>query len=210
MSLEQVNSGDVIFVERQEDVRIIVSIPAQFSLGQSDARGERRVFACRAVYLSPDTVALASSVTVNVGDRVIAHVDRIGQLTGVVARVLRAGFAVSIAASANERCQLASKIGWLEKHKNHDVLDRRADKRRNISNPHSRVILPDGSSETCIVRDISNSGAAISSETVPYIGAILLVGKAVSCVVRHFDGGFAVRFVKRKNRYKVQAKAMCG
>jgi hypothetical protein len=158
MSLAQVNSADVIFVERQEDVRIIVSIPAQFSsLGQSDARGERSAFACRAVYLSPDAVALASAVTVNVGERVIAHVDRIGQLTGVVARVLKGGFVVSIAASADERCQLASKIGWLEKHKNHDVLDRRADKRRNISNPHLRLILPDGSSETCILLNISNS-----------------------------------------------------
>jgi hypothetical protein len=34
MPLEQVNSGDVIFVERQEDVRIIVSIPASFARRQ--------------------------------------------------------------------------------------------------------------------------------------------------------------------------------
>jgi hypothetical protein len=79
-----------------------------------------------------------------------------------------------------------------------------------VSNPHSRVILPDGSSETCAVLNISNSGAAISSETAPYIGAILLVGKAVSCVVRHSDGGFAVRFVKRKGQNIVQEKVLCG
>jgi hypothetical protein len=211
MSLERVNSGDVIFVERQEDVGIIVSIPAQFSSSERrDARGERRLFTCRAVYLSPGRVALASTVTVKVGERIIAHVDRIGQVTGVVARVLEGGFVVRIAANPDERSRLSSKIGWLEKHKNHDVPDRRADKRMMVSNPHSRMVLPDGGSETCVVLNISNSGAAISSETVPYIGAILLVGKAVSCVVRHFDGGFAVRFVKRKNRYKVQAKAMCG
>jgi hypothetical protein len=211
MSLEHVDSGDVIFVERQEDVRIIVSIPARFSSSERrDARGERRVFACRAVYLSPDTIALASPVTVKVGERIIAHIDRIGQLTGVVAHVLEGGFVVSVAASADERSRLASKIGWLEKHKNHDVADRRADKRMIVSNPHSRMILPDGSSETCVVLNISNSGAAISSETAPYIGAILLVGKAVSCVVRHFDGGFAVRFVKRKNQNIVQEKVLCG
>jgi hypothetical protein len=211
MSLEQLNSGDVIFVERQEDVRIIVSIPAQFSSSERrDARGERRLFACRAVYLSPGRVALASTVTVKVGERIIAHVDRIGQVTGVVARVLEGGFVVRIAANPDERSRLSSKIGWLEKHKNHDVPDRRADKRMMVSNPHSRMVLPDGSSETCVVLNISNSGAAISSGTVPYIGAILLVGKAVSCVVRHFDGGFAVKFVKRKSRNNVQAKAMCG
>ena len=211
MSLEQVNSGDVIFVERQEDVRIIVSIPARFvSSERRDARGERRVFSCRAIYLSPGAVALASPVNVRVGERIIAHIDRIGELTGVVAHVVEGGFVVSIAASADERGQLATKIGWLEKHKNHDVADRRADKRMMASNPHSRMILPDGSSETCVILNISGSGAAISSETVPYIGAILLIGMAVGCVVRHFEGGFAVRFVKRESRNNGQAKVMCG
>jgi hypothetical protein len=119
MPLEQVNSGDVIFVERQEDVRIIVSIPASFSSSERrDARSERRVFGCRAVYLSPNTVALASPITVKVGERIIANIDRIGQLMGIVAHVLEGGFVMSIAASADERSRLAGKIGWLEKHKN--------------------------------------------------------------------------------------------
>jgi len=210
MSLEHVDFGDVIFVERQEDVRIIVSIPARFSSSERrDARGERRVFDCRAVYLSPGAVALASPVSVSVGERIIAHIDRVGELTGVVAHVLEGGFVMSIAAGADQRNQLATKIQWLEKYKNHDVLDRRADERVMASSPHSRVILPDGSSETCRVLNISGSGAAISSETVPYIGAILLIGKAVSCVVRQFEGGFAVRFVKREKRNNVLAKVMC-
>jgi hypothetical protein len=210
MSLEQVNSGDVIFVERQEDVRIIVSIPARFTSSERrEARGERRVFACRAVYLSPDMVALSSPVTVKVGERIIAHIDSIGELAGVVAHVLEGGFVVSVAVSADERCRLAAKIEWIEKHKNHDVCDRRSGKRMIASNPRSQMILPDGSSETCVIINISGSGAAISSETVPYIGAILLIGKAVSCVVRHFEGGFAVRFVKRENRNNVHARVMC-
>jgi hypothetical protein len=147
MSLEHVDFGDVIFVERQEDVRIIVSIPARFSSSERrDARGERRVFDCRAVYLSPGAVALASPVSVSVGERIIAHIDRVGELTGVVAHVLEGGFVMSIAAGADQRNQLATKIQWLEKYKNHDVLDRRADERVMASSPHSRVILPDGSS----------------------------------------------------------------
>jgi hypothetical protein len=199
MSLEHVDFGDVVFVERQKDVRIIVSIAAQFSSSERrDARGERRVFTCRAVYLSPDAVALASTVSVKVGERIITHIDGIGEIEGVVAHVLGGGFVMSVAANAFERCQLASKIVWLEKHKNHDVLDRRSDKRMMASNPRSRVILPDGGSESCLVLNISDSGAAISFDTVPYVGAFLLIGTAVSCVVRHFEGGFAVRFVKRE------------
>lgn len=207
MSLEHTDFGEVIFVERQQDVRIIVSIPARFSsLERRDARGERRVFVCHAIYLSPGAVALASPVIVRVGERIITHIECVGDLEGVVTHVLEGGFVVSIAASVDERYKLATKIEWLEKHKNHDVLDRRADKRVVPPNPRSRIILPDGGSETCLVLNISGSGAAISSETVPYMGAILLIGKAVSHVVRHFEGGFAVKFVKRESN--VQTKAV--
>jgi hypothetical protein len=207
MALEHADFDEVIFVERQQDVRIIVSIPARFSSSERrDACGERRVFGCRAVYLSPGAVALASPVIVKVGERIITHIERVGDLEGVVAHVLEGGFVVRIAARVDERYKLAAKIEWLEKHKNHDVLDRRADKRVAPQNPRSRMILPDGSRETCLVLDVSDSGAAISSEAVPYMGAILLVGKAVSYVVRHFEGGFAVKFVKRES--EVQTKAV--
>jgi len=200
MSLEHADFGDVIFVERQQDVRIIVSIPARFSSSERrDTSGERRVFMCRAIYLSPTAVAFASPVIVRVGERIITHIERVGDIEGVVAHVLKGGFVVNIAASVDERCKLASKIEWFEKHKNHDVLDRRADKRVVPPNPHSRMILPDGGSETCLILNISGSGAAILSETVPYMGGILLIGNAVSHVVRHFEGGFAVRFVKRES-----------
>jgi hypothetical protein len=198
MSLEHAEFGDVIFVDRQEDVRVIVSIPARFSSSERrDARGERRVFACRAIYLSPGAVALASPVVVKTGERIIAHIDRVGELDGVVTHVLEGGFVVSLTASDDERCKLAAKIEWLEKHKNHDAIDRRADKRIVPTNPHSRMILPDGSSESCLILDISGSGAAISSDTVPNIGTVLLIGMAVGSVMRHFEGGFAVQFIKR-------------
>jgi hypothetical protein len=198
MSLEDVGFGDVIFVDRQEDVRIIVSIPARFSTSERrDARGERRVFACRAIYLSPGAVGFASPIVVKTGERIIAHIDRVGEIEGIVTCVLEGGFAMSITASDDERYKLATKIEWLEKHKNHDAIDRRIDKRIVPPNPHSRMILPDGSSENCLVLDISASGAAISSDTVPNIGTVLLIGMAVGNVVRHFDGGFAVQFIKR-------------
>jgi hypothetical protein len=198
MSLEHVEFGDVIFVERQPDVRIIVSIPARFSLSERrDASGERRVFVGRAIYLSPDAVALVSPVSVKVGGRIIAHIDRLGEIEGFVAHVLERGFVMNIAASGDERYKLATKIEWLEKHKNYDVRDLRTNKRVVPTNPYSRIIWPDGSSETCRVLDISGSGAAISAETVPDIGAVLLIGMAVGCVVRHFEGGFAVQFIKR-------------
>jgi hypothetical protein len=43
--------------------------------------------------------------------------------------------------------------------------------------------------------DMSAGGAAVSADVVPDLGAPLAVGKAIGFVVRHFAGGFAVRFI---------------
>ena len=111
MSLNQGEFGDVVFVERRRDVRIIVSIPGRYSLaGRRDARGERRVFSCRAVNVSPHAIALAAPVNGSVGERVIAHIDHLGKLEGPIRRLLEHGFVMDILASEDERDRLAVKI----------------------------------------------------------------------------------------------------
>jgi hypothetical protein len=115
MSRKEAEFGDVVFVERRRDVRIIVSIPGRYSLSdRRDARGERRVFACRAVNVSPHAIALATRVNGNVGERVFAQIDHLGKLEGAVVRPLERGFVMNIVASEEERDRLAAKIEWLE------------------------------------------------------------------------------------------------
>jgi hypothetical protein len=58
------------------------------------------------------------------------------------------------------------------------------------------MILADGSRETCLVLDISVSGAGISANTVPEIGTVVTIGEVEARVVRHFEGGFGVQFVR--------------
>jgi hypothetical protein len=205
MSLNQAEFGEVDTVERQPDVRIIVNIPGRYSLSdRRDARGERRVFACRAVNVSPRAIALAAPVNGKIGERVIAHIEHLGKLEGPIARVLEHGFVMNIAANEEERGKLTAKIAWLESNKNHEVPNRRGDERTVPANPCSKMILPNGSVESCLVLDLSVSGAAISADTVPEIGTVLAVGSVVGRVVRSFDGGFAVQFVERQNRYTVE------
>jgi hypothetical protein len=206
MSLEEIELGDLVFVERRHDIRVIVNIPGRFSLSdRRDKRGERRVFACRAVNVSAQAVALTSPVSGKVGERVIAHIDHLGKLEGVLVRQLDRGFVMSISASDEERDKLAGKIEWLEKHKNHEATDKRGDERVAPASPYSQMILPDGSRETCLVLDLSVSGAAISADTVPDMGTVVAIGVLVGRVVRHFDGGFAVQFVERQSRHTVEA-----
>jgi hypothetical protein len=198
--------ADIVIVNRPRDVRIIVNIAGSFSLvDRRDSRGERRVFACRVVNLSPRDIALATTISAKMGERVIAEIDRLGNVEGVVICELERGFVMSISASDEEREKLADKIEWVEKHKNHDASDRRGDERIVPNNPYSRMILPDGRTKACLVLDLSISGAAVLAQTVPAVGTVLAIGLVIGRVVRHFDGGFAVRFVQRQDASTVEA-----
>ena len=201
------DNDDVVWVDRRQDVRIAVSIPGRFSLAdRRDTRGERRVFSCRAVNVSSRAIAFASAVSGKVGDRVMAEIEHLGKLDGTITRLLERGFVMNITASAEEREKLAAKIEWLGKFKDHDEGERRAERRFVPANPYSQIMLPDGSTQTCLVIDLSVSGAALSAEALPDIGTVLAVGKIVGRVVRHFQGGFAIQFIERQDPDEVEKK----
>src|SRR6202042_3496923 len=116
--------------------------------------------ACRAVFLCSEEITLFAPVNGKVGERVIADIDHLGKLEGPIIRLLSRGFAINITADEEKRGSLAAKIGWLEDFKNHDTPNRRADERIVPRNPYSKIIFADGSIETCLVVDLSVSGAA--------------------------------------------------
>lgn len=206
MSAERLERQNLTLAERQRELRIVARIPGRYSLADvRDARGERCIFACRAVNLSPRSVAIAAPVIGKLGEQIIADVLHLGRLRGPIARVFDRGFAMDVDASEEERGRLASKIEWLGRHKDDHVPDQRSNERFAPINPHSRLIMPDGTCMNCFVVDISASGAAISAETVPEIGTVLAVGKVAARVQRHFTGGFSVRFVELQSREHVEA-----
>jgi len=188
--------SDVTFVERWQDARTIVSIPGNYSLAsRRDGRGNRREFACRAVSMSARSVVIAAPVLGQIGERVIAHIRPFGRLEGKILRTMELGFVMSITASETEQARLARKIAWIEKHKNHETLECREHDRIVPEDPHSTLTLADGSRRTCLVIDMSVSGAAVSADLVPRLGTPLALGKVVGRVVRHFEEGFAIQFV---------------
>jgi hypothetical protein len=210
MAAEQLARQDLEFAEQRCEARIVVSIPGQYSLADvRDARGERRVFACRAVHLSQRSIALAAPVNGKVGARVIADILHLGRVEGFVARVFDRGFAMSLRASAEERARLVQRIEWLAKHKDDQLPEQRANARFTPNYPYSRLMLPDGTVMTCFVVNLSISGAALSAETVPELRTVVAAGSVIGRVVRHFEGGFSVRFVERQNRDSVEARVTC-
>lgn len=196
-SLQYQSPSDLVAVDRRTDIRVITSIPGRYMLGsRRDERGNRREFACRALNMSPRAMLLAAPVIGPPGERVIAYFDQFGRLEGAIVRVLSRGFVMSIAATQEDRAKLASKLAWLEDHKNHDAHEARKHERVVPRNPHSTMTLADGRQMACFVIDMSVSGVAVSADIVPAIGAVLAVGKVIGRVRRHFAEGFAIEFVQ--------------
>ena len=201
-----VDRPDDQIVNRREDKRLYVSLPGRYSLAdRRNSQGEQRKFACRAVNISTHGIAVAAPVAAKVGVWVIAEIEQLGRLWGSIVRVFDLGFAMDIQASDQEREMLAAKIDWIERHKDFEIRDNRAHARFFPRRPHSLLTLADGSVVPCFVIDISVSGAAVSADIVPKIGAVLAVGSVVGRVVRFVPGGFAVAFVAVQDRQEVEA-----
>ena len=206
MLLDRGHATDPVIVDRRDERRVNISLPGRYSLTDGDGtRGERRLFACRAVNLSTRAMAVTAPVTAKLGVSVIADIEQLGRLKGTITREFRLGFVISIAASAQEREMLATRIDWAEKHRNLEIRDGRAHPRFIPRRPHTLLVLQDGSMQPCFVVDISVSGAAVSAKIVPEIGTVVAVGSVVGRVVRYFAGGFAIRFAAVQNRQEVEA-----
>jgi hypothetical protein len=176
--------------ERRRFQRVAVHLLGRYMLA------DRREFPCQVSDMSPGGMALVAPVAGKSGERVIAYVDHVGRLEGVVARQLPNGFAMTIAATPRKRDKLAAQLTWLA---NRQVLGLPEDRRHGRvapRNPSARLILPNGVNVAVRVVDISQSGAAISTTQRPDVGAPVTIGKTAARVVRHLEDGFAIEFVR--------------
>ncbi|MGA2941596.1 MAG: PilZ domain-containing protein [Xanthobacteraceae bacterium] len=115
-------------------------------------------------------------------------------------RLLSGGFVLKIEQTAAESEALALRINGFDKIKNHDAPERRRARRVIPRNRHSLLTWPDGKIEACLILDISVSGAAVSAQTLPEIGAALALGRLAGRVVRLFKGGFGIQFTEEVQR----------
>ena len=160
---------------------------------------DRREFPCQVVDMSPGGMAVIAPQCGKLGERVVAYIDHIGRLEGMIARIYPSGFSMSISASQRKRDKLSAQLTWLA---NRSILDLPEDRR------HQRVATRDqtttvrteaGSEEKCRIVDLSVSGVAVISDNRPPIGSIVRVGKAPGRVVRHLESGYAVEFTRIQN-----------
>jgi hypothetical protein len=176
--------------ERRRFQRVRVSLLGRYMLA------DRREFPCQVTNMSPGGMALIAPVAGEPGERVIAYVDHVGRLEGVIARRFDNGFAMTIGATTRKRDKLAAQLTWLA---NRHILGLPEDRRHGRitpRNPSGRLILPNGVNIAVRVIDISQSGAAISTKERPEIGSPVTIGKTSGRVVRHLEDGIAIEFTR--------------
>jgi len=176
--------------ERRRFQRVRVNLLGRYMLT------DRREYPCQVVNMSPGGMALIAPVCGQVAERVIAYVDHVGRLEGVIARHFENGFAMTIAATTRKRDKLAAQLTWLA---NRHILGLPEDRRHGRitpRNPAGRLILANGINVACRVIDISQTGAAIATDQRPEIGSPITIGRTSGRVVRHLEDGIAIEFTR--------------
>jgi len=136
-----------------------------------------------------------------IGSPITSFFSDFGKLEGVISDTTNGAFLLELEMSRSMREKLASKLTWLEKKlKDPRVSDVRKNARIIPANPHSMLILADGTTHSCFIIDMSIAGAAVSAEVQPPVGMPLAVGACIGRVVRLLRNGIAVKFVERQNR----------
>lgn len=176
--------------ERRRFQRVKVSLLGRYMLS------DRREYPCQVINMSPGGIAMAAPVIGAPGERVIAYVDHLGRLEGLIVRMIDNGFAMTVSATPRKRDKLAAQLTWLA---NRDILNLPEDRRHGRIVPRKqsgRLTLPNGIIVPCRIIDISESGCAVAlpHDLRPEVNSPVTIGRVPGRVVRHIEDGLAIEF----------------
>jgi hypothetical protein len=205
------NKGSTVTVSVKQFLRqraVNVAVDGQYKIANwFDAEGKPSAFTCQTRRVSPFRMIVAVPVVGRVGDRISSYFGDFGKLNGLISETVADGFLLELAMTRPMREKLANKLTWLEKkQRDSNVYDCRMQARFIPANPQSTLIFADGSTHNCFIIDVSATSVAVSADVQPEIGMALAVGAAVGRVVRIFDDGFAVKFVKTQNLNELERR----
>ncbi|MBZ8134629.1 PilZ domain-containing protein [Afifella sp. IM 167] len=183
---------------RREHERVEVSLLGRCMLADT------REHPCELRNISAGGAAIISPVKGEVGERIIIYADEIGRIEGVITRHTADGFAITITASARKREKLANTLTWLNRRNLQHLNEGRRAPRHVPLKSDARVVLPDGSEADCKIIDMSKTGAALAMTTRPPIGSRITLGKLGGRVVRHFNDGIAIEFMRIMSQEEIE------
>lgn len=174
--------------ERRRHGRVQVALLGRYMLT------DRQEYPCQTIDISPGGALLVAPVRGRLGERVVVYLEHIGRLEGEVTRHVQHGFAFANAATFRKRDKVASQLTWLANRQSLGLPEDRRHERITPSHAGTVLRLENGREMEARLIDVSLSGAAISVDVRPPIGAPVTVGSTTGKVVRHFQGGVAVEF----------------
>jgi hypothetical protein len=181
----------------RSDARFIGDVPGCFVfLDRSGQQWDSQSFPFSARSVATGRAVVTTETAVERGERVALRFETIGIRHGVIERALKDGFIVNFVDEAAGEGAVDARIDWLNRKTRGRAEDRRAYKRVVPRNANAVLILGAESHMDCRIKDMSCSGAAVVAPVVPPIGNLLAIGAVPARVVRHFEGGFGVRFLE--------------
>jgi hypothetical protein len=151
-------------------------------------------FPCQIVDVSPVGVAIRGPLPGDLGERVVAYVEALGRIEGVIVRRSADGFALDLRVPSHKVHKLAARIGWLVRREAEGLPERRRYERYDQDQERTTLQLSDGREFAAALIDVSTNSAALEVDVTPPVGAAVTVGKRRAHVSRHFVGGIAVTF----------------
>ena len=153
-------------------------------------------YPCQVVEMSPRVMDVICAYVGEIGMQVICYVTHVGRVEGVVRRQFVGGFEVEIICSARKQEKIAAKLRWVVEHAAGGTADDRVHERVAPRNTLSQISTTDGRTYPCRILDISLSGAAVELDVRPALGTRMVLGGLEGIVVRQFDEGVALEFLK--------------
>ena len=95
-----------------------------------------------------------------------------------------------------KREKLADQLTWLANRQSLGLPEDRRHERITPRDRYTMLRLANGREFTANLIDISISGAALSVDFQPPLGARVVIGSTQAQVVRHLDFGIAVEFMR--------------
>jgi hypothetical protein len=179
-----------IVPDRRRHRRVPVTVTGRFM------REDKQEYPCQLVNMSAGGMAMLAPVTCDVDERIVAYLDNLGRIEGIVVRSFEGGFAVRILASLYKRERIANLLTWLVNQKSLGLSEERKHERVVPRINASKLILPNGEVHNCRVIDVSLSGASVACTVKPPIDTVVILGRMRGRVVRHHDQGLALQFIE--------------
>ena len=145
------------------------------------------------------------SVSLTVGENVIAYIGQLGGLEGPVLRTWDAGFAFKLNATQHKREKLAAQITWLLNESDLKGSAARQHERLTITHRDAKLTLSQGGFIPCLILDVSLSGASVACKVRPDLGEEVWISRLRARVVRHHAEGVGLQFMQALDAPTLQA-----